>query len=81
VGQGGGTLYFKIESSILGSLHSFNIFQVMGQSNWLIAKEKEKEKTWEAPHLINRRAYLLLTVRFWVRVDSGKEKRAVLKYC
>jgi hypothetical protein len=25
----------------LGSLHSFKLFFVMGQSNWLIAKTKE----------------------------------------
>jgi hypothetical protein len=51
--KGGGTLYFKIELSILESLlRSFIFFfWVMGQSNWLIAKKKIW--TWEAPHLIN----------------------------
>jgi hypothetical protein len=37
-----------MESSILGSLHSFNFFFVMGQSNWLIAKKKNSW-TCEAP--------------------------------
>jgi hypothetical protein len=27
----------------------------MGQLNWLVAKNKNKNRTWEAPHLINRR--------------------------
>ncbi len=41
----------SIESSILGSLHRFNFFLVMGQSNWLIAKKKHLKKNWtcEAP--------------------------------
>jgi hypothetical protein len=36
------TLYFKIEPSVLGSLHSFFflINNFMGQSNWLIAQNK-----------------------------------------
>jgi hypothetical protein len=33
----GEALHLSIESSILGYLHSFNFFFVMGQSNWLIA--------------------------------------------
>ncbi len=42
-GPKGEALHLSMESSILGSLHSFNFFFVMGQSNWLIAKKKEKE--------------------------------------
>jgi hypothetical protein len=32
-------LHLPIESSILGSLNSFNFVFAMGQSNWLIAKK------------------------------------------
>ncbi len=39
----GEALHLSIESSILGSLHSFNCF-AMGQSNWPVAKKKRKEK-------------------------------------
>ncbi len=38
-GPKGEALHLSIESSILGSLHSFNFFFAMGQSNWLIAKK------------------------------------------
>jgi hypothetical protein len=42
-GPKGGTWYFKIEPSVMRSLHSFFFFfGVMGQSNWLIAKTKLK---------------------------------------
>jgi hypothetical protein len=41
----GEELYYKIEPSILGSLHSFNFFfGVMGQSNWFVARKKIKIK-------------------------------------
>jgi hypothetical protein len=41
----GEALHLSIESSLLGSLHSFQFFfLVMGQSNWLIAKLKKKKK-------------------------------------
>jgi hypothetical protein len=43
MGQKGGTLYFKIEPSILGNLHNFFFSLVMVQSNWLIAKRKKIE--------------------------------------
>jgi hypothetical protein len=36
----GEALHLSIESSILGYLHSFQLFCVMGQSNWLIAKKR-----------------------------------------
>jgi hypothetical protein len=36
----GEALHFSIESSILGYLHSFNFFCMMGQSNRLIAKKQ-----------------------------------------
>jgi hypothetical protein len=39
-GPNGEALYHSIESSILGSLNSFNFVFAMGQSNWLIAKKK-----------------------------------------
>jgi hypothetical protein len=58
---GGGTLYIKREPSILGSLHSFIFFWVMGQSNWLAEKKEKKKRvigTWEAPHLINRERWI-----------------------
>jgi hypothetical protein len=42
VGQRGGTVQFKIELSVLGSLHCFFFFGVMGQSNWRVAEKKEK---------------------------------------
>jgi hypothetical protein len=32
---------FPLKLLYLGSLHSFNLFFAMGQSNWLIAKEKK----------------------------------------
>jgi hypothetical protein len=35
-------LHIFIESSILGSLHKFNLFFAMSQSNWLIATGKKK---------------------------------------
>jgi hypothetical protein len=38
-GPNGEALYQSIESSILGSLNSFNFVFAMGQSNWLIAKK------------------------------------------
>jgi hypothetical protein len=41
-------LHLSIESFILGSLHSFNLFFTMGQSNCLIATKK-KGWTFEAP--------------------------------
>jgi len=41
-GRKGGALHLFIESSTLGSLHSFNFSLAMGQSNWLIAKKKQK---------------------------------------
>jgi hypothetical protein len=40
-GPKGEAVHLSIKSSILGSLHGFNFFFAMGQSNWLIAKEKE----------------------------------------
>jgi hypothetical protein len=43
-GPKGQAFHLSIESSILGSLQRFNIFFVMGQSNWLIAKTKKKKK-------------------------------------
>ncbi len=46
-------MYFKIGPSILGSLHSFILFGVRGQSNWLGGK-KLKNWTWDAPHRLNR---------------------------
>jgi len=46
-GPKGEALCLSIESSILGSLHSFNFFFAMGQSNWLIAKKESW--TCEAP--------------------------------
>jgi hypothetical protein len=42
-GAKGEALHLSIESSILGRLHSFNFFFVMGESNWLIAKKKRKK--------------------------------------
>jgi hypothetical protein len=49
-GPKGEALHLSIESSILGSLHTFNFFFfffVMGQSNWLITpKNKNKIKGW-----------------------------------
>ncbi len=39
VGEKEGPLYFKIKPSILGCLHSFFLFSVLGQSNCLIAKK------------------------------------------
>ncbi len=39
-GPKGETLHLSIESSNLGSLCSFNFDFAMGQSNWLIAKNK-----------------------------------------
>jgi len=50
-GPKGEALHLSIESSILGSLHSFNsfFFVAMGQSTWLIAKKgKKKGRTCEA---------------------------------
>ncbi len=52
----GDTLHLSIESSILGSHHSFNFcFLVIDQSNWLIATEKKKKKAGlvRHPQLIN----------------------------
>jgi hypothetical protein len=43
VGQRGGIVQFKIEPSFGESL-SFLFFGVMGQSNWHVAKKKEKVK-------------------------------------
>jgi len=43
-GPKGEALHLSIESSILGSLHSFNFFFAMGQSKWLIGKNKNKNK-------------------------------------
>jgi hypothetical protein len=37
----GGTLYVKIEPSIVGAF-TISFFRVMGQSNWLVAKEEKK---------------------------------------
>jgi hypothetical protein len=45
IGPKGESRDLSIESSILGSLHSFNYFFVMGQSNWLIAAKKKK-RSW-----------------------------------
>ncbi len=39
-GPKGEALHLFLESSILGSFHSFFFFFVMGQSNWLIANKK-----------------------------------------
>jgi hypothetical protein len=44
--------YFKREPSILGSLHSFIFFS---DRPIKLAYAKEKNWTWEAPHLMNRR--------------------------
>ncbi len=41
-GQKGEAFHLSRESLILGSLHSFNFFFAMGQSNWLIEKKKKK---------------------------------------
>jgi hypothetical protein len=53
--KGGGT-HLSVESSILGSLHSFNFFFffffAMGQSNWLISKRK-KVGLVRHPQLVN----------------------------
>jgi hypothetical protein len=50
VGQRGGTVYFKIEPSILGSLHCFFFFLgVMGQSNWHVAKKKKSKELGRHP--------------------------------
>jgi hypothetical protein len=54
VGQRGGIVYFKIEPSILGSLHSLFIFELCANQNGMLPK-KIKNKNWEALHLINRR--------------------------
>jgi hypothetical protein len=53
VGQRGGTQYFKIEPSILGSLHSF-IFLCDGPIKLVHCEKKKKQQNWEAPHLINK---------------------------
>jgi hypothetical protein len=55
-----GTLYFKIECSILGSLYNF-IFWGDGpiKLDHCPKQNKSNVKTWEAPHLINRRGDLL----------------------
>jgi hypothetical protein len=55
VGQSGGTLYFIIEPSILGSLHSFFFFLSDGPielAHWREKKKKKKKKPWEATHII-----------------------------
>jgi hypothetical protein len=56
-GPKGEALHLSIESSISGSLHSFNIFIffVMGQSNWLIAPKKKEKRVGlvRHPQLIN----------------------------
>ncbi len=49
----GEALHFFIESSIFGSLHSFNFFLAMVQSNWLIATQKKKVGLVRHPRLIN----------------------------
>jgi len=46
-GPKGQALHLYMESSILGSLHKFQPFAVMGQSNWLIAEKQSW--TCEAP--------------------------------
>jgi hypothetical protein len=43
-GPKGEALHLAIESSILVSLLSFNIFFATGQSNWLIATKKTTKK-------------------------------------
>jgi len=45
-GPKGKALHLSLESFIWWSLHSFNIFFVMGQSNGLIAKKNKKKKSW-----------------------------------
>jgi hypothetical protein len=60
VGQRGGTLYFKIEPSILGRLHSvFFFFGSDGPIELAHCKKMKNEIiiiiTWEAPDVINRR--------------------------
>jgi len=41
VAKRGGIVQFKIKSSVLGSLHYFFFFGVMGQSNWHVAPKKK----------------------------------------
>jgi hypothetical protein len=45
----GEALHLSMESSILGSLHSFYFLLVMGQSNWLIAKKRKRLDLWGTP--------------------------------
>jgi len=51
-GLKGEALHLSKESSILGGLHRFN-FLLMGQSNWLIGKKKEKVGLVRHPQLYN----------------------------
>ncbi len=51
-GPKGEALHLSIESSILGGVHSFN-FLLMGQSNWLIGKKREKVGLVRHPQLFN----------------------------
>jgi len=55
-GPKGEGLHLSRGSSVLGSLHSFNFFALMGQSNWLIATKKERKRVGlvRHPQLINR---------------------------
>ncbi len=55
VGQRGGTIFFKIELSVLGSLHSFIFFEGWANQIGTSSQKKLKKRTLEAPHLINRR--------------------------
>ncbi len=50
----GEELLLQNRTFYFGEPSKFHFFWVMGQSNWLVARGKTKEKK-EAPHLINRR--------------------------
>jgi hypothetical protein len=55
LGQRVWALYFKIEPSIMGSLHRIYFIFLSCRPNKLAFCKKNKNRTWEASHLINRR--------------------------
>ncbi len=70
VGQRG-ALHLSIESSILGSLYSFNFFFAIGQSNSLIVEQK-KGWTLKQPQLINmKKIFKYLRLQRWGVLCKG----------